>query len=127
MLVSGYKPDVFVCLNQFLNQLCALFLLVNNRNTVAHQITTSSVECFSVTSPAPTLHLCLRQDGKMALQGGNSRFVSADAEDSVVVRSKTAADPEMVSIRSGTERVHPGGSTQKEDEGNLNQVEINYV
>ena len=63
----------------------------------------------------------------MALQGGNSRFVSADSEDSVVVRSRTAADPEMLSIRSHAERVNPGGSAQKDDEGNLNQVEINYV
>ncbi|XP_043237260.1 protein FRG1-like [Amphibalanus amphitrite] len=67
------------------------------------------------------------QDGKMALQGGNSRFVSADSEDSVVVRSKTASEPEMLSIRSHAERVAPGGSAPKEDEGNLNQVEINYV
>ena len=68
-----------------------------------------------------------RQDGKTALQGGNSRFVSADAEDSVVVRSKTASDPEMLAIRSHAERTLPGGSAPKEDEGNLNEVEINYV
>ena len=61
----------------------------------------------------------------MALQGGNSRFVSADAEDSVVVRAKIAADPEMLCIRSHAERA--SGSQRREDEGNLNQVEINYV
>ena len=63
----------------------------------------------------------------MALQGGNSRFVSADSEDSVVVRSRSAAEPEMLAIRSHSERTEPGGSAPKEDEGNLNQVEINYV
>ncbi|XP_037070739.1 protein FRG1-like [Pollicipes pollicipes] len=67
------------------------------------------------------------QDGKTALQGGNSRFVSADNEDSVLVRARTAGQPEMVNIRSHSERAQASGTTAQEDEGNLNKVEINYV
>jgi len=67
------------------------------------------------------------QDGKTALQGGNSRFLSADAEDSVVAKSRVAGGAEMLRIRSNAERASEASATAKQDEGNLNRVEINYV
>lgn len=65
----------------------------------------------------------------MAIQAANTCFLAVDTEDDAVVAlRKIAGEAEIAVIRSCTER--ETGSTEDvpvEEQGNLTQVEINYV
>lgn len=68
------------------------------------------------------------QDGKMALLGCNECFMSADDEDSIVAKVKKANSDSFVTIRSHTfKEVSKYKDVPEEEQGNLKQVEINYV
>lgn len=68
-------------------------------------------------------------DGKMALQSHSDCFMSVDdQEDAIVAVSKTAGPQEMLQIRSQTVKEdNPLKDVPTEDQGALEQVEINYV
>ncbi|ENN72160.1 protein FRG1 homolog isoform X2 [Dendroctonus ponderosae] len=68
------------------------------------------------------------QDGKMALLGYNGGFMSADDEDSIIARAKRAAAEQFLTIRSHTlKEISRSKDEPDEEQGNLKQVEINYV
>lgn len=68
------------------------------------------------------------EDGKMALLGCNECFMSADDEDSIVAKVKKANSDSFVTIRSHTfKEVSKYKDVPEEEQGNLKQVEINYV
>lgn len=64
----------------------------------------------------------------MALQGYNDCFLGVDAEDSVISKAKKAGPGEMVTIRSHTTReVNPLKDVPTEEQGDIRQIEVNYV
>lgn len=65
----------------------------------------------------------------MALQGYTECFMSIDPEDDTVVANGKKAGPEHVlQIRSQTVReVNPLKDVPQEEQGSLDQIEINYV
>lgn len=65
----------------------------------------------------------------MALQSYTECFMSIDnEEDTVVATSKTAGNDQILQIRSQTIRtVNPNKDVPVEEQGNIKQVEINYV
>lgn len=64
----------------------------------------------------------------MALLGCNECFMSADDEDSIVAKVKKANSDSFVTIRSHTfKEVSKYKDVPEEEQGNLKQVEINYV
>ncbi|XP_066245536.1 protein FRG1 [Euwallacea similis] len=68
------------------------------------------------------------EEGKMALIGWNDCFMSADDEDSIVAKSKKASTDHFLTIRSHTfKEVNKFKDVPEEEQGNLKQVEINYV
>ncbi|XP_060553089.1 protein FRG1-like [Ruditapes philippinarum] len=68
------------------------------------------------------------QEGKMALNGCNSCFLSYDEDEDIVCASKTAGDKEMIKIRSNVVReTDPKFSIPVEERGSLKDAEINYV
>jgi len=69
------------------------------------------------------------QDGKMALQAYTECFLSIDPEeDTVVAVSRTASEEQIMQIRSQTVRaVNPNKDIPEEEQGNIKQIEINYV
>ncbi|XP_045469968.1 protein FRG1 homolog [Harmonia axyridis] len=69
------------------------------------------------------------QDGKLALQGYNDCFLGVDPDDDgIVARAKTASQNEMISIRSHTAReVNPLKDVPTEEQGDIQQIEVNYV
>jgi hypothetical protein len=73
--------------------------------------------------------LVLFQDGKLALLGCNSCFMSvAPNDDSLVAISRTVGSDEIVQIRSHAVReVRPGSNLPEEEHGSLAQIEVNYV
>lgn len=76
------------------------------------------------------MYLCvLFKDGKMALQGYNDCFLSIDPEeDSVVANVKKAGPDQYIQIRSQTVREeNPLKDVPNEEQGNIEQIEINYV
>lgn len=71
----------------------------------------------------------LSQDGKLALLGANSRFLSLDLESETLTCDKPkAGETEMLQIRSNTEREEDKKDhVPDEEKGNVGQVELNYV
>lgn len=69
------------------------------------------------------------QDGKVALLGCNSCFISvARDDDSLVATSRTVGSDEIIQIRShAVKEVRPGSELPEEEQGSLAQVEVNYV
>ncbi|XP_044262761.1 protein FRG1 homolog [Tribolium madens] len=69
------------------------------------------------------------QEGKLALQSYSDCFMSINDEDDAVVAVDKKAGPEhMVQVRSQTVKdVNPLKDVPAEEQGDLQQVEINYV
>lgn len=62
------------------------------------------------------------------MQGYNGGFMSIDPEDTVIAVSKVASEEHMLQIRSQTTRtVTVNKDVPTEEQGDLKQVEINYV
>lgn len=67
------------------------------------------------------------QDGKTAILSSLNKFMSVNEEDdSVVASSQTANDKDVCNIRSNKSR-EVSKSIAVEEEGDLNEVEVNYV
>lgn len=69
------------------------------------------------------------QEGKMALQGYSSCFMSVDHEDDTVVAlSKRAGADQIMQLRSQIiKETDNSDEIPKEEQGNLSQIEVNYV
>jgi tRNA-dihydrouridine synthase len=71
------------------------------------------------------------QDGKLALMSANGNFVTLTDDDSLEAHSKVAGPNEMIKIRIQTgdndETPSAKAARMNEDEGDVNQVELNYV
>ncbi|KAK3100345.1 hypothetical protein FSP39_018459 [Pinctada imbricata] len=68
------------------------------------------------------------QEGKMALNGTNGKFMAPNDEDDIVCESSTAGDSEMLKIRLNlTLEVDPMENIPKEERGKIKETEINYV
>ncbi|GJQ69486.1 hypothetical protein Trydic_g6592 [Trypoxylus dichotomus] len=69
------------------------------------------------------------QDGKIAIQGYNDCFISVRLDDDAVVAiNKKAGEENIVQIRSQTvKEVNPLKDVPAEEQGNLAQIEVNYV
>ncbi len=69
------------------------------------------------------------QDGKLALLGPNSKFLSLDdSTESVVCDKSKAGEGEMINVRSNAEREEDKAEViPEEEQGNVGQIELNYV
>ncbi|XP_017785674.1 PREDICTED: protein FRG1 homolog [Nicrophorus vespilloides] len=68
------------------------------------------------------------QDGKMAIQSNTESFLSVDDDDNVVAKSRTAGEAQFLQIRCQTVRQDTKRKeVPDEEQGTLEQVEINYV
>lgn len=68
------------------------------------------------------------QEGKLALQGYTECFISIDSEDNIVATNRHAKADHMVQIRSQTVRdINPMKDVPTEEQGDVKQIEINYV
>lgn len=68
------------------------------------------------------------QDGKMALNGSNGKFLSANRDDEIVCLSSKAGEQEIIQIRLNTSlEVDPLENIPKEERGKVKEAEINYV
>jgi len=69
------------------------------------------------------------QEGKLAILGPNSRFLTLDEEkESIVFTQEKAGENEMVTLRSNSQREEDKKEAPPEEErGNVGQVELNYV
>ncbi|KAK7489862.1 hypothetical protein BaRGS_00018884 [Batillaria attramentaria] len=68
------------------------------------------------------------QEGKMALNGCNSCFVTCDEDGDIVCSSSTAGPQEMIKIRSCVSREEdPKEKVPKEERGSIKEAEVNYV
>jgi len=69
------------------------------------------------------------QDGKLALMGANSKFLSVDDEDESIECSQIkAGKSEMIKIRSNGQREDEKEVyVPDEEKGNVGQIELNYV
>lgn len=64
----------------------------------------------------------------MALQGYTECFISVDSEDNIVATSRLAKADHMVQIRSQKVRdINPLKDVPTEEQGDVKQIEINYV
>lgn len=64
----------------------------------------------------------------MALQSCLDGFLGVDDEDSIVATSRKAGPEQMLQIRSQTVKdTNPQKDIPTEEQGGLDQVEINYV
>lgn len=65
----------------------------------------------------------------MALQGYNECFLSVDPEDDTVVANVKKAGPDQfIKIRSQTvKEENPLKDVPTEEQGNIKQIEVNYV
>lgn len=67
-------------------------------------------------------------DGKLALQSNLQTFMGIDDEDTIIAMKKNASDEEFLNIRSQTIReLNPTKDVPVEDQGSLEQIEVNYV
>ncbi|OWF38067.1 protein FRG1-like [Mizuhopecten yessoensis] len=68
------------------------------------------------------------QEGKMALNGCNGRFMSCTSDDKIMCASSKAGPEEMIQIRmSVKDEVDPLAHIPVEERGKLKDAEINYV
>lgn len=69
------------------------------------------------------------QDNKLALQGYHDCFMTIDPEDDAVLANVKKAGPDQfVQIRSQTQKEdNPLSDVPSEEQGNIRQIEINYV
>ena len=73
--------------------------------------------------------MSILQDGKLALLGANSKFLTVDEESETLECTKIKAGAsEMIKIRSSAEREEDKEKFIVEEErGKIGQVELNYV
>ncbi|KAK0079073.1 hypothetical protein PV325_001754 [Microctonus aethiopoides] len=68
------------------------------------------------------------QDDKLAILGNNGCFLSVTDDDDVACIKETAGPTEYICLRSIVQRVDdPNKGVPTEEQGSLNEVEINYV
>ena len=69
------------------------------------------------------------QEGKLALQGANSRFMTLnESSETVECSTQRAGEDEMIRIRSNAEREEDKApEIPDEERGNIGQIELNYV
>jgi len=68
------------------------------------------------------------QEGKVAINGCNSCFLSCDSEGDIVFTSRTAGPGEMIKLRCNTSRaIDPLASLPKEERGSVKDAEFNYI
>lgn len=68
------------------------------------------------------------QDGKLAILNSNNCFISLTEEDDIVCQNRTAGSSEFCTIRSITQKAQdPTKDIPKEEQGSLQDVEVNYV
>lgn len=68
------------------------------------------------------------QDNKLAILNNTGCFMSVTDEDDIVCQSRTAGDSEFVTIRSIVQKTQdPNKDIPKEEQGSLQDVEVNYV
>ena len=68
------------------------------------------------------------QDGKLAILGNNSCFVTVTEEDDIVCTKSTAGNNEYVQIRCMIQQYEdPEKDVPQEEQGSLEEVEVNYV
>ncbi|XP_053604425.1 protein FRG1 homolog [Plodia interpunctella] len=67
------------------------------------------------------------QDGKTAILSSLNKFMSVNSEDSVVAQNQSAGDMEFCSIRSNKTREVNTVVLPAEEQGDLAEVEVNYV
>ena len=69
------------------------------------------------------------QDGKLALMGANSRFMTLnESSETVECSMQRAGEDEMIKIRSNAEREEDKApEIHEDDQGNVGQIELNYV
>ncbi|XP_049872580.1 protein FRG1 homolog [Pectinophora gossypiella] len=68
------------------------------------------------------------QDGKTAILSSLSKFMSVNPEDdSVVAQNVTAGEQEVCNIRSNRSKEVKQSNVPEEEEGDLAEVEVNYV
>lgn len=72
-------------------------------------------------------HLLLKIAGKTAILSSVNKFMSVNEEDdSIVARNSAARDEDVCNIRSNKSR-ELGSAVVAEEEGDLTEVELNYV
>lgn len=69
------------------------------------------------------------QEGKLALLGANSRFMTLnESSETVECSMQRAGEDEMIKIRSNAEREEDKlPEIPDDDKGNIGQIELNYV
>ncbi|XP_076243906.1 FSHD region gene 1 [Calliopsis andreniformis] len=68
------------------------------------------------------------QDNKLAILNSNNCFISLTEEDDIVCQSRKAGSSEFCTIRSITQKTQdPTKDIPKEEQGSLQDVEVNYV
>ncbi|KAM3956428.1 FSHD region gene 1 [Aphomia sociella] len=67
------------------------------------------------------------QDGKTAILSSLNKFMAVNSEDSVVAQSTAAGEQEYCSIRSNKSREENKVVIPEEEQGDLTEVEVNYV
>ncbi|XP_026749004.1 protein FRG1 homolog [Galleria mellonella] len=67
------------------------------------------------------------QDGKTAILSSLNKFMSVNSEDSVVAENSMAGEQEFCSIRSNKSREVNKVVIPEEEQGDLAEVEVNYV
>ncbi|XP_058795183.1 protein FRG1 homolog [Phymastichus coffea] len=68
------------------------------------------------------------QDGKMAILGNNNCFLSVAEDDDIVCNKSTAGPSEYVWVRTMAQQIEdPTKDGPKEEQGSLEEVEVNYV
>ncbi|XP_048776125.1 protein FRG1 homolog [Ostrea edulis] len=68
------------------------------------------------------------QEGKMALNGSNGKFLSANRDDEIVCLTSKAGEQEMIKVRVNISLdVDPMENIPKEERGKVKETEVNYV
>jgi protein FRG1 len=71
------------------------------------------------------------ENGNLALSASNDKFIRFNDEGDLVAMDDSATEANFIQIRSNAQRVHEKDQRQKalpiEEQGSINETEINYV